>query len=347
MNLTVKSPFRVSDPSKPSLRRLAGLLGLSVATVSLALRDSPRIRAETTRRVKALAGRMGYHSDPVVSEGLSRVRRGTFYRETLAWCLDEAPEDLFWLATLFQATRDYGRRLGYQIEFFELGKPDAVSLRRKAAIWKARGIRGVFLGPFSRAWTDLQFPWRDFVWVSLDQAVTEPTLHQAGRDYDRDITRSLALLAARGCSRPGFVVERPQIKIFRRPMLQAALFHYHGRSDRPPEPYVEIESLHPRAFAAWLKRNRPDGLLVSRAMPAEFVRIARRLPMVIQSEYTPRRNLEMSFGANYESWGQAAVNFMHRLLTTRQFGIPACEQCILVSSLLRRHTAKGGVIKSG
>lgn len=327
--------------SQPSLRQLADQLHLSVATVSMALRQDPRIRPETAQRVKVLAERVGYHSDPVVSEGLSRIRKGVFYRETLAWCFDEDPKNLYWLKTLFQSTEDYGRRMGYKLEYCFFANGETRTLKRMAEIWKARGIRGVLLGPFRHTRANLPFPWQDFVWVSIDGAVTQPAIHQVGRDYERDIAHGLGLLTQRGCSRPGFVVEDQQVKAFREPLLRAALAFYHRSPNPPPEPYVETSTPHPRHFAGWLKQNRPDCIVVSRAMAPAFISLAPDLPMVILSEYLPCRPLEISFGANYETMGQSAVNFMHRMLATRQIGIPECEQSVLISSHVQFHPRPG------
>jgi LacI family transcriptional regulator len=45
-------------------------------TVSLALRNDPRITVETRDRVQALAKRAGYQPDPHVAELMGRLRTG-------------------------------------------------------------------------------------------------------------------------------------------------------------------------------------------------------------------------------------------------------------------------------
>ena len=62
-------------PDTPSIRSLAAGLNLSRATVSEALRGSPRVKEETRRRVVEEAGRMGYRLDPVASELMAQMRR--------------------------------------------------------------------------------------------------------------------------------------------------------------------------------------------------------------------------------------------------------------------------------
>ena len=60
---------------QPSIRSLARQLGLSAATVSLALRDSPRVMAATKRRVRQAAGRAGYQPNPLVRSVMAAMRR--------------------------------------------------------------------------------------------------------------------------------------------------------------------------------------------------------------------------------------------------------------------------------
>ena len=69
-----------------TISSLARQLRLSVATVSEALRDSPRVKASTSARVRRAADRAGYQPNPLISAALSAVRRGVQqqYRGTLA-----------------------------------------------------------------------------------------------------------------------------------------------------------------------------------------------------------------------------------------------------------------------
>ena len=49
------------DPKHVTLTQIARAAGLSIGTVSLALRDSPLLLAETKRVVRATAEKLGYH----------------------------------------------------------------------------------------------------------------------------------------------------------------------------------------------------------------------------------------------------------------------------------------------
>lgn len=59
--------------SRVTLRDLAGYTGLSLSTVSLALRDSPRIAPKTRQRVQEIAEEMGYRG-LAINNGTHKVR---------------------------------------------------------------------------------------------------------------------------------------------------------------------------------------------------------------------------------------------------------------------------------
>src|SRR4051812_25070839 len=57
-----------------STRRIAEMAGVSIATVSLALNDHPRIPDATRRRVRAAARRIGYKANTKVAELMGQIR---------------------------------------------------------------------------------------------------------------------------------------------------------------------------------------------------------------------------------------------------------------------------------
>jgi LacI family transcriptional regulator len=327
--------------SRPTLRTLAAALGLSPSTISLALRGDPRIRPGTIARARAAAASAGYHADPVVSEGLSRARRREFFRETIAWALDRARGDTPWLAPLFAAAEARAGLLGYRLEFIRLSREPA-SLRRAARTWRARGVRGVILGPFAETWEEPGLPWDDFVWLSVGDSVAHPRLHRVGRDYALDIESAIEHLARRGLRRPGFVEERLVHHLFHQPMLRAALHHYHLRGERRAEAFIELESGAPVApFRSWLRRLRPDCLLLARPLrlaSPDLEAATGDLPRVILSLEEADAH-STGFTPNYGPMGESAVNLLHRLVHHPARGVPRERQSALISSIWRGTSA--------
>ena len=319
------------------MRELARELGVSVATVSLALRSDPRITAETIARVKALAASRGYHADPVVAEGMSRARRHDFYRETVAWFLDKPSQEQPWFDPLFAAAAERGRMLGYQIEYIPVDFSDAAGLKRMARTCRARGIRGLLLGPLEHALVDPALPWDDFSWVTIGQSLISPALHRVGRDYDKDIERALAHLRTLGCRRPAFVVDNTMDHLMGLPLLRAALVYYHKQSAKMPEPFYTVDmAARPTALARWVRQNQPDGLVVGMSFVERADPLHRLIAHLPQVELSPLGSAFLAdqpkFVRDYDSMGYAAMGMLHRLITNEEKGVPQNEQTVVVSS---------------
>ena len=156
--------------------------------------EAPRVTAKgfglMAERIVALAEEhdVMVDSNPVLARALAGIE------------LDQAIP-----IELFEAAAGRARLFGYRIDFFAVDPQDHAALRRTARVWRARGIRGVLVGPLNQGLADPPLPWADFSWVTIGQSLISPPLHRVGRDYDKDIDLALARLHAAGCRRPGFV----------------------------------------------------------------------------------------------------------------------------------------------
>src|ERR1044071_6083455 len=122
----------------PSLRSLARQLGVSAATVSLALRDSVRVGPATKKRVVQAARRAGYRSNPLVGSLMAALRRTShagFQGSLMAINVgdDIRPELTLYHRLLFDGAKRRARELGYTLELSWVGQ-HALTLPRLDAI---------------------------------------------------------------------------------------------------------------------------------------------------------------------------------------------------------------------
>lgn len=320
---------------RPTIRTLARELGVSIATVSMALRSDVRIAAATRERVKTLAAERGYHADPVVAEGLSRARRREFYRETVAWLMDRPPGEQPWIGQLFAGAEERGRMLGYRIEYCPVDFGNAAALRRLVRVWKARGVRGVLVGPLRHSLSDPPLPWDEFSWVAIGHSLRSPALHRVGRDYEKDIDFALARLHAQGCRRPGFVDDAEVHHLMRLPLLRASLVYYHTSGQTFTDAFYTVDMARPEALARWLKRNAPDSLVMGIGFEGRAEAIHRQIAHLRLVELSPPFHLgekREGFIPDYASMGASAVGMLHRALTSGEKGVPSNERTMIVSS---------------
>ena len=134
---------------RPNMQQIADAAGVSKSSVSLALRNDPRLAEDTTAHIQKVANDMGYCRNPIVDNLMSQLRlssRSSFLANIAL--LNCAPfEDLNSNHT-FQRLRkgvyDHSEKLGYGVEEFWLQKPD-VRPQRIKQILEARGIKGLIL----------------------------------------------------------------------------------------------------------------------------------------------------------------------------------------------------------
>ena len=110
--------------SAPTLRTLAKTLGLSRTTISDALRGSPRVKADTVRRVREAAKAAGYEHNPLTGAVMSQLRRsrGQQFRGVLAALEIVEPERgahaVRYNEAVLKGISDRASELGFKMERF-------------------------------------------------------------------------------------------------------------------------------------------------------------------------------------------------------------------------------------
>ncbi len=176
-----------SDSRRPaSMRQLAAACGLSVATVSRALRGAPQVTAETRSKVEAAARQLGYGFNPYVGQLMSSFRRsqGETMQGNLAflWCEGGPARGNIHFGAMRQHALARASELGYFVSEFSLPDHSPVALVRMLS---SRGIRGVLvLSPASAAGkSHLRVKLDDFACVSIGWSLYSPAFHRVRFDH--------------------------------------------------------------------------------------------------------------------------------------------------------------------
>jgi DNA-binding LacI/PurR family transcriptional regulator len=253
--------------TRPTIRSLAQSLGLSVATVSEALRDSPRVRAGTKARVVRAAAEAGYRGNPLLGAALSAVRRGRHqqYRGTLALvgAVESNPE----LYARFHREIAAGaearaQELGFQTELFRLGEQEpALTHRRLQAVLAARGIEGAVLLPFHTARDMGDFDFARLAAVQMDHSLILPHLHTVLPDHYLSLHHALGELRRRGYQRIGLCLEDRKDERVKRKWSGAYLAYFRERADASALPPLLAPRLTRDSFLTWHRRHRPDVII--------------------------------------------------------------------------------------
>jgi len=257
----------MSAPTHPTLRTLAILAGVSHTTISLALRNSRSISPAMRKRIQKLARENGYESNPLVSAVFSRIRsrkpRGNHaviaYLNT--WWPKEAWETCNTKTGQFRGAARRAAELGFRLENFWLGEP-GMTPARLGQIFRARGIRGVVVGPLQHQEMVLDFPWEQFALSAIGYSLHQPAVARATHAHFRGMCRAMDALIARGYRRIGYVTSRDFEE--RVSSLWGAAYGYHqhrlAAKDRI-RPLVFAGEAELPPLRQWLSRSRPDAII--------------------------------------------------------------------------------------
>jgi LacI family transcriptional regulator len=260
----------MSAPLRPTIRSLARELKLSRTSVSEALRNHPRVNAETRQRVQAAAAAAGYRVNPLASSMLSELRRtrlAAFHGVLAVVSLEEPTRPRFpgpYWRDLLRGASERAEGLGFKLERFLVGE-QGVSVHRLDTILQSRGIRGVLIMPAWRRPDFSHLDWKNYTGVYTDYLIDAPALHSVCPDHPRAMMTALANLRELGYRRPGLVLQAQESVRLQHRWAGAFLAAVQLNQEFSAVPPLITPDVNAAAFAKWFQRYKPDVVLGHRA----------------------------------------------------------------------------------
>jgi LacI family transcriptional regulator len=338
----------MKTPRRTTLADIARVADVHVTTVSLAMRNNPRIPEVTKARIRALAEKMGYVPDPMMRalisyRGQNKSRRNpptlayiTNWKTRWGWKKITAHPDFY------DGAESRARELGFTLDHFWLGEPN-LTHERLSSIFRNRGITGLIIASHGFALGDaLQLDWSRFSAIKIDYYPHQPLLHNVTNNQC-DIAR-LAFQHAleAGYRRIGFVMHRG---------WDYAVDHYwtagflceqqHVPEDQRIPPYI-FPGAQPREgwfneygmpgvvdsadFQRWFDKYKPDILLskASFVMPALKV-LKFKIPKDVAFADLFLDDTSGSIAGvrqNHRTVGELAVELLAGQLQHNKYGVP-------------------------
>ncbi len=336
------------NPKRVTVYDIAEKLGVSHATVSLALRNHPSISEKRRDQVRKLAQQMGYAPDPHLA-ALAAYRRTNAparIQSAIAWInhweqseqLRKLREfDLYWRGAVAAA-----QRFGYNLE--EVCWAADYSARRFEQILLTRGIRGVLIPPHQTppAWGD--FDWGKFSIIRFGLSVPTPDSHLVTADQLRAVIMAVHKMAEYGYRRIGLVVPADSDRklgggfvggfssagqSFQLPVIPALLTE---ETVYQKQPVRARELLH-----QWLKKHKPDALLTTLPeVPALLRQLKFRIPEDIAVAGTAMDvPVDAGIDQHSEAIGRIAMETLVSQINLNERGEPEDPYRVLVESRWR------------
>lgn len=330
-------------PSRLSLRDIAKILNISHSTVSLALRNHPRISEAVREKVKQTALELGYRPDPMLA-ALSHYRKSKSDQPIsaeLAWInawkqpkdLRSYKEfDLYWKGASAAATK-----FGYRLEEFCLGGD--LTPKRLHQILSTRGIRGLLLPPHQQQPDWGNFPWEEYSIVRFGRSLQTPQSHIVTADQVANTILAFQKIRERGYRRIGFVTNEEDSRDRGQLFEAGYLIAQRMVAEDQRLPIFMTNGYAPgerrKAFAKWLEMHRPDAILteqidflnlLERAVPG--TRIPEDLGLAVTSVLDGRA--DSGIDQNAEEIGRVGFLMLNSLINDGARGIPKIFRQILV-----------------
>jgi LacI family transcriptional regulator len=326
------------------MHEIAARAGVGKATVSLALRDDPRLRAETRRRIQRLAAKMGYRTNATVANLMAQLRasRNPKYHANLGLLNTNADPDA--LASHFTSRqwidgcRARAKLLGYGLDEFWLHEP-GMNPAALASMLESRNIRGLVISPLQDRGTlpdRCDAIWNQFAGVVVGLRPAWPPLDFSSNDQFSTAFLAVQRLWQRGYRRIGLVLGAGMDALVDR-RFSAGFWAGHeavGGNERVP--VFPFQPDGEAAFGAWWSMHRPDAILT----PHEEVKpwidaLGIDVPGDVGLAHLDRHEdlPEWSgMNQNHARVGSVAIDLLVGKLHRNESGLPDCPAASFVQS---------------
>ena len=329
---------KLRSASRTTMRDVALVAGkVHPSTVSLALRNSPRVSAKIRTKIQAIAAKIGYRRDPlldafnqhrlkIVPQRASRHIAVISDFSSLAELNASLPH-----AAARVGAMDAAARLHCRIDFFFCG-PGQPDSRRLDAVLEARGLRALLLLGVRGEADEMEFSWARQCAVAIDSLQLLIPLYRVTPDY-RESTRLLWRNAwTQGSQRIAILRSNAAQPLTEDRAIAGFLLEQMRHPQTTPIPVFTFthERGCPALFKTWLRAHRPQVILhpalVTKAMlqllSGESIRCF---------AFDAHRPTDPGIYPDYTEVGRRAVEHLVTLMQTNQLGPPPAAVCTYVA----------------
>jgi len=325
-----------------TLKDIAERAGVHVTTVSLALRNHPRIPEKTRARLQKLARELGYRRDPMLTALAEYRDRTRTNRKTMTfgfltwwdtpWGWKDISEDPPFRRMLYEGACRRAEELGITLDHFSLAEP-GMSVRRLDQILQSRGIQGIIAATFLDRNHSMPLTWSRYAHVKIDNSPIETPVHKVRSDVIASIQGNYREARRRGYGRIGIAIRR----IWNDKNDDLILMGYlRSQALDPGEaaipPFIHDDTMPVEAFEAWNARYQPDVVI---SLDPFFLPLAKKCGLRVPKDLAylsfDNKNedgLIAGYRQRHRALGAAAVDFVAAMIHRNEFGLPELPQTL-------------------
>lgn len=263
------------NPKRPSCKTIAQEAGVSRMTVSMALRDHPRVAPETRERIKKIAARQGYTPDPNLIQLMGYLRKRDISKEEPVIALlngqrrpikELSPEARLIRKGAIERAED----LGFKTEDFWLHEPK-MRVERMVQILQTRGIRGIVVLPVESLRDVFMLPQEEFMGVATCSVAAKLGFNQVHPHFYQSMHLGVSSLAEKGFKRIGFCVTEAEDERSNHLYECYLTWYQQGIPAENRIPPLHEKEITENSLFEWVKAHRPDVVFSTNAQHYEWL----------------------------------------------------------------------------
>lgn len=249
-----------------TIRDISQASGVSICTVSKALRGDPKISETTRNKVMEVAESLGYRPDPELKKLMAYVSRKhkQGIRSSIGMLTpyrSKKESQLFDYFKIFEKTViERAAQHGYHIDVLYMGDP-TMRPERLRNIIRTRNFDGIVVSPTGNTEPELLVDTTPLPTVSCQRVYYKPSMNRVEPDYYRNTLTALQNTFNNGYRRP-FLVLTGGVHELTDGMIQAAYRQFCASTLQEPAPNAYIsDSYNYSELPAMLKKHKIDCII--------------------------------------------------------------------------------------
>jgi LacI family transcriptional regulator len=319
---------------KATMRTIAHTLGISVASVSLALRNSPQISVALREQVRETAERLGYRTNPMMAAWMAERRSMLQPKSEIIAYLNGFKDQRIWSAwptntRFLKGARQRAHQLGYEIEEFQL-HASGMTQQRMSRVLHARGIRGVIIGSHDEPNVALELEWNHFCCAAQAFSTMSPVLHRTANNFAHTTRLALHELQHLGYRRIGMAVP-VAVDERARQAWSSSYLGYFQNSQHLPILWMEHNV---QLVKQWMEVAKPDAIVtltyeLGQYLPELGYRVPEDVALVHLDLHPQKYKNWAGVDHHIENAGSGAVDLVAEQLIHNSLGIPPVSKILL------------------
>ena len=320
------------------LQTIADLAGVSRSTVSLALRNRPKLAAATRERIQKIAEEIGYRPNSSISTLMTHLRSArTLLEQGVLAFLTNHPTRDGWrkdefrtYERFFEGAAARADRNGYRLDVFWMKEPGMTSSRMKK-ILEARGIQGAVIAPLLGRGGHLSLDISDLATVTFGVSVKRPKLHRVDNYQVQSVRTAMRELKRRGYRRIGFAAKRDDDRHVDYNWSTDYLEYQHRVLGKHlPIYYPEVPTRE--TALEWIKSTQVDAILCINTKIPKMIESSLPIPEQLGVVILDRFDTDHAFAGidgRPELSGAAAIDLLIGQLHRNERGVPTAPKLVL------------------